>query len=165
MRADPSTAPFLLTDGMLRLRDFVSEEHRESVEDLVGELVDWRLLRYLEQRVQDASERQTTRRAVIKVNNAGGRPILMPLDRATHPWLPDGPTEVDVGDRTLVLRFVTVAVNVATDPNGTDSSNVLPALLHEWFGPQAGQRGTRHRVLLTHEDGLTLRPLRNAEDA
>ena len=51
-----------------------------------------------------------------------------------------------------------VAVNVARRPGNDD--NVLPQILRQWFGEDAGKPGTRHQVILKHGgDGWRLQPL------
>ncbi|MEW6281289.1 MAG: DEAD/DEAH box helicase family protein, partial [Candidatus Eremiobacterota bacterium] len=116
----------------------VSGEHREAFQELVRELIEWRLAQYLARPPGDA--------IVVKVNQSGGRPILHPLDRKRHPELPEGWTRLHVGDEEYTANFVKVAVNVMRRVGS--STNVLPELLREWFGPDAGMPGTTHRVHL-----------------
>jgi hypothetical protein len=48
MRSDPSTAPFTVTDDGLVAKLRVDEAHRPAVEELVAEIVEWRLVRYID---------------------------------------------------------------------------------------------------------------------
>jgi SOS-response transcriptional repressor LexA len=52
-----------------------------------------------------------------------------------------------------VFRFVKVACNVAHPADSADKQNQLPALLREWFGPDAGLPGTGFEVEFTSIDG------------
>lgn len=71
----------------------------------------------------------------LKLTHNATNPILI-LDRRARPDTPVGDTEVDVDGETYVLRFVKIAVNVATRPGS--KGNVLPDLLRGWFGEDAG---------------------------
>jgi hypothetical protein len=69
-----------------------------------------------------------------------------------------------VDGQLLHADFVKIAVNVIRDtPQGP---NVLPDLLWRWFGPEAGQPGTAHRVLLkvTDTGDWLVTPHRAGED-
>jgi hypothetical protein len=83
---------------------------------------------------------------VLKVSHADGRPILFLRDRAGTSGLPEGWTDIRADDELLSANFVKIAVNVARRPNS--DTNVLPELLHRWFGADAGKPGTRHQVIL-----------------
>jgi len=72
-------------------------------------------------------------------------------DRKTHPDLPNGWTDIHVGDETVSANFVQIAVNVAHQPSST--KNILPEILQRWFGPDAGQPGTKHLVILRQTGG------------
>jgi hypothetical protein len=89
----------------------VPDELGATFDAMVDELVEWRLAEYLlRPAVRDDG-------IVCTVSHAGGRPIIR-IDRGRHPDLPEGPTEVWVGDERLELHFVKVAVNVARRPGG-----------------------------------------------
>lgn len=87
---------------------------------------------------------------VVKVNRAGPKPILLPLERKRFPWIPAGATQVVADGQTWTFSFVKVAVNVAT----RGAKNELGALLLGWFGPAAGAPGTRHYVKFWREGGV-----------
>jgi hypothetical protein len=79
------------------------------------------------------------------------------LTRARRPDVPTGEVEVNLDGTAVTRRFAKIAVNVATARPG--GPNVLPELMRRWFGPTAGQPGTRHRVeLVPLPDGWKLRP-------
>jgi len=123
-----------------------------AAQELVRELVDWRLAEYFQRSGRTASE------IVLKVNHSGGRPILFPLPRETHPELPDGWTDVRIDNESLSANFVKIAVNVVRRP-GSDE-NVLAEVLHRWFGSDAGQPGTKQQVVLRRDgDVWELKPL------
>ncbi|MDC0671794.1 DEAD/DEAH box helicase family protein [Nannocystis radixulma] len=71
----------------------------------------------------------------LKLNHNQTDPILM-LNRERRPDTPQGEVEVEVDGEPYVFRFVKIAVNVATGPGSKD--NVLPDILHRWFGARAG---------------------------
>jgi superfamily II DNA or RNA helicase/diadenosine tetraphosphate (Ap4A) HIT family hydrolase/HKD family nuclease len=126
------------------LRVAIPDHLREALTDMVAELVDWRLARYLD-------TRSVTEGAVLKVSHSGGRPILF-LDRQRSPKLPHGSVDVATPDgHVYEFDFVKVAVNVAR--LGDDRRNRLPDLLRNWFGEDAGQPGTTHEVQLTQDRG------------
>ena len=118
----------------------VSAQHRAVFEDLVAELVDWRLQRYLLNK-----ETGDGGAPILRVTHSGGSPILM-LDRKRFPQLPQGETEFLADGERFTGRFVKIALNVATRPG--EPGNALHALLRRWFGPSAGLPGTAHRVRL-----------------
>ena len=140
-------------------------ELRAAFESLTGELVDLRLAHYSQSRLRtpaalearSASEGNrpaTTFRA--KVSHSGGKPILFLPTVESVPSRPTGPTRVRLPDgREWVFRFVKVACNVAhpADAESARGNNALPALLRDWFGPDAGLPGTNFEVEFTSIDG------------
>lgn len=124
---------------------------RVALQELTREIAEWRLAEYF--------DRPTTTDGsyVIKVNQANGNPILMPLNRDANPGLPDGWTTFTAARKNYRGNFVKIAVNVA-EREGSNK-NELPALLRGWFGPDAGAPGTRHHVKLSRDgDGWLLTP-------
>lgn len=131
-----------IEDETFRFRLAVPESLRPTLTNLVAELLDWRLAAYLDRKGDAVG-------AVLKVSHAGGRPILF-LERQRNPELPVGPVEVITpGGHVYELDFVKIAVNVAR--RGSDRRNQLPDLLRSWFGDDAGQPGTAHRVRLDRD--------------
>ena len=118
----------------------VTSEDGAAFDAMVAEIVEWRLQRYLLNR-----EVEETGEAILKLNHASGKPILM-LDRGKFPNLPEGTAEFLANGDLYVGRFVKVALNVAEKLG--QPGNALSALLCGWFGPNAGQPGTAHRVVL-----------------
>ncbi len=131
----------------------VGEDVGETFDAMVGEIVDFRLARYLF--TKDASLRAHAR---LKVIQSRGRPILM-LDRDRNPKLPEGETTFVSNHVVYSGNFAKIALNVAR--RAGQEQNELPDLLWRWFGPDAGQPGTTHYVEIvpgaTHWE---LRPLR-----
>ena len=115
-----------------------------AFQELVREVVDWRLAEYFS-RPTPGSQNEF----VLKVSHADGRPMLFLPDRASHPGLPDGWTDVRVEEDMLMANFVKIAVNVVRRPDS--EANVLPDVLQRWFGADAGKPGTKHQVRLTQE--------------
>jgi hypothetical protein len=116
----------------------VPPAHREAFQELVRELVDWRLAEYL--------QRQSTSddAIVCKVSHAGGRPILFLPDRTGRPDIPEGTAPILIDGQRYEAEFVKIAVNVIHLPGST--RNELPSLLRSWFGPDAGLPGTNFQV-------------------
>ncbi|MGB8853527.1 MAG: DEAD/DEAH box helicase family protein [Pirellulales bacterium] len=140
-------------------------ELRAAFESLTGELVDLRLAHYSRSRLapiqalsaSDGTPLSTTFRA--KVSHSGGKPILFLPTVESVPSRPTGPTRVRLPDgREWVFRFVKVACNVAhpADAASAGGNNALPALLRDWFGPDAGLPGTNFEVEFTSIDGQWL---------
>ena len=137
-------------------------ELRAAFEALTGELVDLRLAHYTHSRLasqrgprgSEGTSLSTTFRA--KVSHSGGKPILFLPTVESVPSRPTGPTRVRLPDgREWVFRFVKVACNVAhpADAASARGNNALPALLRDWFGPDAGLPGTTFEVEFTSIDG------------
>jgi len=140
-------------------------ELRAAFESLTGELVDLRLAHYTHTRLSsqkaprgsEGAPLSTTFRA--KVSHSGGKPILFLPTVESVPSRPTGPTRVRLPDgREWVFRFVKVACNVAhpADAASARGNNALPALLRDWFGPDAGLPGTNFEVEFTATDGQWL---------
>lgn len=126
---------------------------------LLDELVEYRLAAYL------ARSRGGADKMLLRVTHAGvGRPIIM-LDRKNHPDIPEGPTVVRAQGEDLEAHFVKVALNKVTVPKA--SKNVLPCLLLDWFGPEAGQPGHAHFVVLERGSGghWSLKPAVNEAES
>src|SRR4030095_14354393 len=111
---------------------------RESFQELVRELVDWRLAEYLQRQLGAEGNLLRTGR------HAGGRPILFLPDRAARPDIPTGKVQVLIDGRQYQAEFARIAVNVVRAPGSP--RNELPALLRGWFGPDAGLPGTSFQV-------------------
>jgi superfamily II DNA or RNA helicase/HKD family nuclease len=128
-------------DGNRFLPTFqVPGELGDTFDAMVGEIVDYRLARYL---FTKTSKLESTAR--LKVIQASGRPILM-LDRDRNPELPQGEASFLAGDAVYTGNFAKIALNVAHEPG--HSRNILPEVLRSWFGAAAGQPGTAHYVEL-----------------
>ena len=120
---------------------------RDALQSLVREFAEWRLAEYF-----DRSTAPTDGTYLIKVNQANGNPILMPLNREQNTGLPEGWTKFVANGKQFVGNFVKVALNVAKKDENADR-NELPAILRTWFGPDAGAPGTRHFVELSLDGG------------
>ena len=140
-RGTGGTAYFEYANDEFATTFSVTEEVRESMQDLVRELVEWRLAVYIERtpRSGDAD------RVVAKVSHAGGRPMLFLPDREKTQGVPEGWQSVVIDGEELQANFVKVAVNVVTRPGSTD--NILPDILRQWYGSDAGRPGRTHSVV------------------
>jgi hypothetical protein len=146
-------------NGVFRYLQDIPDHLRAAFQPLVRELVDWRLAEYLS---RSAGTGETSGSFVMKVSHTNGRPILFLPDRASSSSIPEGWQTVIVDGKPHRARFVKVAVNVVRKP-GSDT-NVLPAILRGWFGPDAGLPGTDYKVACeAGEDGWVLRPLGHRE--
>jgi superfamily II DNA or RNA helicase/diadenosine tetraphosphate (Ap4A) HIT family hydrolase len=150
---------FAYENGRFRFAMNVAPDQREAFQELVREIIDWRLAEYLERSGGAAGER-----VVCKVSHANKRPLLFLPDRAQHPGLPSGWTEVSIDGETYEANFVKVALNVVRR-KGSDA-NELPGILRRWFGPNAGLPGTDFRVALDRSgSGYVLVPLGRADQS
>ena len=124
-----------------------------SAQELIREIVEWRLAEYFSR----SSQQNEARQYVLKVSHANGAPILFLPDRTTHPDLPEGWTDISVNEEILNVNFVKIAINVMRRVGSEE--NILRQILQHWFGDDAGKPGTRHQVILQRErDGWSLRP-------
>jgi hypothetical protein len=135
-RRSPAGAPYLVLEGdQLRTGPGLATDEREALVDLVAEIVQWRLSEYLS---------RLTAGCRFKVLRSGRKPILK-IDRRKHE-LPTGWVDVDIDGRRYEANFVKEFVNVVRKKDEPDAANALPTIMHEWFGPDAGKRGTAFMV-------------------
>lgn len=154
--AIPGQVLFAFENGVFRLLQPIPDGDRHAFQQLVRELVDWRLAEYLS---RSSARDEATSQFEMKVSHSGGKPILFLPDRDRSPGIPRGWQRVLVDGRPYQANFVKVAVNVVREP-GTEA-NVLPAILRRWFGPDAGRPGTDYHVACEiGEDGWLLTPVR-----
>jgi SOS-response transcriptional repressor LexA len=143
------------------IADFkITASHRPAFESLTGELVDYRLAHYTQSRLASPTAPRGSEGALpttafrAKVSHSASKPILFLPTVEAAPTRPTGPTRVRLPDGSeWVFRFVKVACNVAHPADSADKQNQLPALLREWFGPDAGLPGTGFEVAFTSIDG------------
>jgi hypothetical protein len=151
-RGTDGVSYFALEGDVFRTRVDLSASAAPAAQELLRELIEWRLAEYFQRSGRPTSD------IAVKLSHSGGRPILMPLPREAHPELPEGWADLRVDQETFQANFAKVAVNVVRRP-GSDE-NVLPELLRQWFGADAGLPGTRHQVLLSRDgDAWGLKPL------
>lgn len=130
----------------------LAPDQRETFQDLVRELAEWRLAQNLDR--PSAPGSPASDGIVCKVNHSNQRPIVMPLPRKQHPELPHGWTPMEANGDRYRANLVKRAINVVRGED--EDANALPGLLRGWFGPRAGLPGTSHRVRLDW-DGSVLR--------
>ena len=146
---------FDLHEDQLRFLPTVSQELIAPTQELIREIVDWRLAEYFS---RAGASTISGGEYSLKVSRAGEQPMLFLPDRNAHAELPEGWTKVRVNGREFSANFVKIALNVvhSSDPE----KNVLPELLTDWFGPDAGKPGTKHQVALRREgEGWVLEPV------
>jgi hypothetical protein len=148
-------AYFAYEAGWFSSRFEAPSPQREAFQELVRELVDWRLAEYLQR------QPETDDAIVCKVSHAGGRPILFLPDRTLRPDIPEGPTPVLVEGQRYEAEFAKIAVNVIRAPGS--ARNELPGVLRAWFGADAGLPGTSFQVRFerTADNTYQLVPLRH----
>ncbi|MFW6182121.1 MAG: helicase-related protein [Spirochaetota bacterium] len=146
---------FSYEGGRFRTTFHVAEGDRELFEELVGEIVDWRLAEYL-QRVRARASGEGA--MVCTVSRAGRQPMLFLPGRKANPDMPRGWTEVTIYGERYEANFVKVAVNVVRKKG--QAGNELPEVLRRWFGFRAGLPGTSFKVVFRPTDtGYVLEPL------
>ena len=139
LRSSEGSALFRLDGDTFALRSEVPEDMERPLADLLAELVDYRLCRYVERRHATSGEWH------LRVGQTNGRPLLW-LNRDLNPGLPEGEVLVMAEGRSYTANFVKIALNVLRDLSG--SLNELPELLRRWFGKHAGEPGTSQTVVL-----------------
>ncbi len=119
---------------------------------LIDELVAWRLAEYL---------LSTGEGLICRVEQKGVRPVIvLPIRKDPDP-IPTGPTQVTINDTLYWVLFDRNDISVI-QPVAGKSDNILPRILRGWFGREAGQNGTAHRVTFQQSGGKwTLSPTIN----
>lgn len=145
---DGSTFQFALT---------IPPERRDDFQNLLRELVDWRLAEYLERGKPGGWEG-----FVCKVLHANNRPILKLPNRTKSAGVPKGWTEVMIDGQVHFANFAKEFLNVIRAERESEA-NVLGEILRQWFGPNAGMPGTRFQVeFRRNEQHLEMAPVRSA---
>jgi superfamily II DNA or RNA helicase len=135
--------------------DYESDEFRTLIEidsqvkatfaDLTREVVDWRLADYLSRSVQAGPSR-----VQCKVIQSNGRPFIKLPDGDARDLLPTGPHTVAIDGKSHVATFAKIAINKIEEAQG--QGNILPQILRRWFGPDAGQPGTRFTIDIVQDE-------------
>lgn len=152
--------PFKLDDqGRFVLRTPIPAPLAETLAAMTRELVDYQLARY-RARGRDAQPVGAAFECTVLWNRRD--PILKLPDRKKRPDVPTGEASVRLQDgQVWQFRFAAQFVNVAR-PAGAER-NQLPDLLRRWFGPAAGQPGTRFSVSFSPSpDGWWVTPVGDA---
>jgi hypothetical protein len=150
---------FAYEDGEFATTFAVPEELREPLQDLVRELVEWRLVAYLAGKQAGGRDR-----VVAQVSRPQDRPILFLPDRERVEDVPEGWQTVVIDGEELQANFGKVAVDEVTRPGSTQ--NILPEILRKWYGSDAGQPGRRQSVVFERaQHGYTMRPAAEAGEA
>lgn len=163
-RKNGKRAWFRLKERQFEFRLGASPEHLESLTEMTREIVDFLLARYRRRRVAEAiTEGEGARAFECKLIHAGKRPIIKLPDRKKVSGIPREETDVRLPDGSIWrFRFVKLYCNVA-HPVGS-STNKLPDLLRQWFGPAAGHPGTDFHVRFAPSpDGWWVEPVADDE--
>lgn len=132
----------------------VPTECREKFQDLLREIVDWRLVEYIRR-----GEVGLEGRFLCKVIHANSRPIVKLPNRTKAAGIPQGWAEVSINGCIHFANFAKEFVNVIRADRDSEV-NVLGDILRGWFGPDVGLPGTRFEVEFTLEgDKLHMAPI------
>ena len=147
LRNEKGEAFFSLTAESFRL--LASPTDRETFVALAREILDWRLAQYLDR----SGARAEHREFICRVSrNASGQPILF-LPSGAGAYRPDeGEASVLINGRSVQATVAKIAINVMREM--PDGPNLLPGILREWFGDEAGQPGRVDRVRFTERNGV-----------
>ncbi len=149
------TSYFTYKGGRFSTTFTVPKERREAFQELVRELIDYRLAVYL-RRVGMSTGAD---RIICRVSRATDRPILFLPPREKMAGIPEGWVEVKADGKDYQANFVKIAVNVLQERDS--EVNRLPELLKKWFGEEAGKPGSDQTVAFDRlPDGYKLAPLR-----
>jgi len=144
-------APYFIYEHQsLRSTFSVPDDLRSDFQELVREIVDWRLAEYLQRSSSNGQEDDT--RFIGRVKRTGTQPMIFLPDRKTAPGIPTGWTKVVVNGEQYEANFVKVALNVIR--RADHDPNELPSILHGWFGDDAGSPGTSHLVAFNEQEGV-----------
>lgn len=143
LRGSTGTGLFEVVDDRFQLRRSLPADSRAIVADLLGELLDYRLCRYLDSIEARSGEWR------LRVGQTEGRPLVW-LDRPRNPALPEGDVGLTIERRSYIALFRKVALNRVYQPPGEE--NALPEVLRGWFGPEAGAPGSANYVVLRQVD-------------
>jgi superfamily II DNA or RNA helicase/HKD family nuclease len=123
--------------------------------ELLREILDWRLAQYLSR--QNSGDANAD--IVCRVARAGEHPVLLLPSAATTLHLEQEPTPVRIDDGAYEALIAKIAIHIVRRPG--EETNLLPEILHRWFGDEAGLPGRGERVKLKRDaSGLELEPLR-----
>ena len=127
-----------------------------TLRELLREILDWRLAQYLSRQNLGGDANADI---VCRVARAGEYPVLLLPNAATTLHLEQGPTPVRIDQGTYEALIAKIAIHVIQRPG--EEQNLLPEILHRWFGDEAGQPGRGERVRLKRDaSGFELEPLR-----
>jgi superfamily II DNA or RNA helicase len=142
---------FELSESTFRTLFDADATLRPHLQELVREIVEWRLAEYLA-----CCESPSF---ACRVTHHDGQLLLDLPDREKHLGLPEGDVAIIADGERLTARFTKTAVDLVTGPH-EPSTNVLPALLRSWFGDDAGADTTRNQVRFSaSEDAYEVSPV------
>jgi superfamily II DNA or RNA helicase/HKD family nuclease len=137
--------------GVFESHISIPQDRVEVFRELVRELAEFRLADYLTRHTVAAGEGVRFR---CRVSHSGGRPILRLPDRIRVVGIPEDWVQVDAAGESFEANFAKIAVNVMRRPGSEE--NVLPEVLRNWFGSDAGSPSTRQSVEFSRRDGRWL---------
>jgi hypothetical protein len=120
--------------------------HRARFAELLRELVDWRLAKYLDRGKEHEGY-------LCRIISSGDKPIIKLPNRTDEANIPTDWIPVEIDGRTYAAKFAQQYINVVRETQDA-KKNVLPDILRSWYGPTVGQSGTRFEVQLVQESGV-----------
>jgi hypothetical protein len=95
---------------------------------------------------------------VCRVSHSDERPILFLPKPDREDSHPEGWVDIEIDSERFQAKFAKIAVNVLHRDG--HEANILSDVLREWFGPTAGQPGTKQFVeFVKSGSGYTLAPI------
>lgn len=132
----------------------VADDLRDDMQEMVREIVDFKLAKYLS---REGVAESRSNLYICKVINTNDKPIIKLPDRESNILLPEGEMLVEIAGNEYMARFASIAINIVNIAGETE--NVLPNILRDWFGPEAGMPGTAHKVTIEIEENrISLSP-------
>ncbi len=125
-----------------RLSTTFEASDASSFQELLREILDWRLAQYLSRQGPGG----VTADIVCLVARAGDRPILFLPSSASALHIELGPAPMRIEGEAYEALIAKIAINVVRRTG--EEVNVLPAILRRWFGDDAGLPGRGERVRL-----------------
>ena len=139
---------FAYENDVFRYIPTVETSQRESFQSLVREILEWRLASYLDRQPLGTD----TTGWLAKVDNHLGMSVLMLPEPTETKVVADGWYTVVVDDQEFQCN---VEENIISEvAQGESGTNMLPTLLRQWFGPDAGLPGTNFNVLIETDGKL-----------
>lgn len=132
------------------------EDRTDILDSMARELIDLRMKEYFS-RSTEIPQTNENGKIFCRVIHSGGRPIIKLSDKLRS-HLPTKTSPVQIEGKEHCAYFVKFFLNKVTLPNR--DNNILPEILRQWFGPEAGHNGSTDHVTFEQKgDTLVLGPV------